>query len=118
MYAQPRQDWLGWYWKELAVVIIVIVVTLASLGLMYTQPWSKIRVIVHSTTALIAGVIVYIDGIMKGYVFNPGGTVVAGTWSVNAGTHTVVAKSVGLEDVTGTFYVGLLSTKTATITYT
>ena len=117
-HAQPRQDWLGFFRKEVTVLIVVIVVALASVGLVYTQPWSKIKVIVHSPTAMIAGVIVYIDGVMRGYAVIPGGTSVAGVWSVTTGTHTVLAKSVGLEDVATAFYVWPVSTRTVNINYT
>jgi hypothetical protein len=85
----PKQDWLGTNWKALASVFVVLIIISVSMGLIYTQEWSKIKVIVSHSEYSQIRVDVYIDGILKASVgVNPGTTIV-GVWPVSAGTHTV-----------------------------
>jgi hypothetical protein len=88
----PKPDWLLAHWKGLVAVVIVLVVVLASVGLIYTQPLSKIKVLLYygSENEDQLQVAVYIDGEEKarGYV-SPGYGGILGVWSVAAGYHTV-----------------------------
>ena len=86
----PKPMWFSAHWKGLVAVAIVFIVVLAAIGLVYNQPWSKVKVLVahdeHSTVTAN----VYIDGVLKATVgVSPGGWKIVGVWSVTAGSHTV-----------------------------
>lgn len=86
---QDRPDWLQSNWKTLVGVVVVLGILAISTGLVYTQPWSKIKVIVSHSEHGDIGVVVYIDGILKASVGISPGTTIVGVWSVNAGTHAI-----------------------------
>ena len=70
-------------------VVVVLLVVLSVVGLIYNQPWSKIKVIITHSEYSSINVGVYIDGVLKGSIGVSPGTSIVGVWSVNAGTHTV-----------------------------
>lgn len=72
----------------LAVVVVVIALVLA-IG--YTQPLSRIRVIVYNVSAVDAHLTVYIDNITNGQSFDVPSMAeeVVGTWWIGAGGHLV-----------------------------
>ena len=84
-----KQSWLESNWKAVVAVVVVIVVVLASVGLIYTQAWSKIKVILNHSEHAQIDVNVYIDGVLKASLGVNPGTSIVGVWSVDAGTHTV-----------------------------
>jgi hypothetical protein len=90
---QPK-GWLASHWKILASIAIVLVVVLASIGLIYTQSWSKIKVLVAHDEHSTIGVNIYIDGVLKASVgVSPGGWKIIGVWATTAGSHTVAIDS-------------------------
>ncbi|MCJ7464877.1 MAG: zinc ribbon domain-containing protein, partial [Thermoplasmata archaeon] len=84
-----RPGWLESNWKGLVGVIVVLVILAGGLGMVYSQPWSKIKVIVSHSEYSSIGVVVLIDGISKGLIAVSPGESIVGVWSVNAGTHVV-----------------------------
>ncbi len=96
MYVQPKQSWIGSNWKGLTSVVVVVLVVLSVVGLVYTQPWSKIKVLVYNQSPDSEIVVaVFIDGRMMAIksvsirlVLVEGGGIV-GVWPVDVGTHQV-----------------------------
>jgi hypothetical protein len=86
---QPKQSRLSSNWRGLTALIVVLVVVFAMVGLVYSQPWSKIKVIVSSEYALQIGVEVYIDWNVKATVGVDAGTTIVGVWPVETGSHVV-----------------------------
>jgi hypothetical protein len=86
---QKKPDWLESNWKGLVGVIGVIVILAGGLGMVYSQPWSKIKVIVSHSEYSSIGVVVLIDGISKGLIGVSPGESIVGVWSAHAGTHLV-----------------------------
>jgi len=86
---QKKPDWLESNWKGLVGVVVVLVILAGGLGLVYSQPLSKIKVIISHSEYSSIGVDVYIDGVLKGSIGVSPGTSIVGVWSVVAGTHTV-----------------------------
>ena len=78
-------------WKALgAAVIAVILISLAIGGSIYTQPWSKIKVIVSSEyDGVFIRAKVYIDNELKVGWDVGGGMTIVGVWPVTAGSHTI-----------------------------
>ena len=119
-----RQSWLASNWKGLAAVVVVVVVVLSIVGLVFTQPWSKIKVIVTNTEDDQVNIAVYVDGVRKDSgMLDAYATRIIGVYSVVQGSHTV-----GLDgnynypynlddniDLVHTFMVGPLYTKNAYI---
>jgi hypothetical protein len=93
---QEKQSWLESNLTALIAVVIVVIVALASVGLIYTQPWSKIKVLVYNQSPDSEIVVaVFIDGRMMAIQSFPihsvlvaGGGIV-GVWPVDVGTHQV-----------------------------
>jgi len=86
----------SWAWiasnrKWLVAVGVVLVVTLAAVGLVYTQPWSKIKVTAYSGYSLSVEINIYIDGklVASNTTSWPPTPIVV--WPVKAGTHVVAA---------------------------
>ena len=88
---QPKQSWIRSNWKGLVSVVVVVLVVLSVVGLIYSQPWSKITVLLAYNGHGQIGVSVYIDGILKASIgLNPGaGYQIAGVWPVDSGSHVV-----------------------------
>jgi len=84
-----RPGWLKSNWKGLLATVVVLIVVLAVVGLVFTQPWSKIKVIVNNAYTHPIGINVYIDGKLKVAMDLNGGTTTIGVWPVKTGTHTV-----------------------------
>jgi len=91
MYVQPKQSWIHSNWKGLVSVVVVVLVVLSVVGLVYTQPWSKIKVLVAFNGHGQIGVNIYIDGDRKAQIgLNPSsGYQIVGVWPVVAGSHEV-----------------------------
>ena len=88
---EPKPRWLSAHWKGLVAVAVVLVVVLASVGLVYTLPLSNVKLLAYNQddwdTIRIA---VRIDGDLKATADlapNSGGIV--GVWSVDAGAHLI-----------------------------
>lgn len=97
-YTQPTPNWIHSNWKGLLSVVVVVLVLLSVVGLVYSQPWSKIKVIVSSAyESLSVGVNIYIDGKLKGAIDIVGATTIIGVWPVRTGSH-VVALDHGIWD--------------------
>jgi hypothetical protein len=83
--------WCSTHLKGLFALAIVVVVVLASVGLIYTQPWSKVKVIVYNQERYWdLEVVVYLDGTEHARLVIDrlqGGTV--GVWPVDQGSHQV-----------------------------
>ena len=75
--------------KWILVLIVVLILVGAGVGAIYTQAWSKIKVLVTHSDYSRIGVGIYIDGVLKASVGVDPGTSIVGVWSVVAGTHTV-----------------------------
>jgi len=86
---QKKPGWLESNWKGLVGVVVVLVILAGGLGLVYSQPWSKIKVIITNSEYSSIGVNVYIDGVLKSSTGVSPGISIVGVWSVSAGTHTV-----------------------------
>ena len=87
---QHKQSWIASNLKGVLAFIVVIVVVFATIGLIYTQPWSKIEVIVDSEyRQLSIGINIYIDGELKIATEMAVGQTIVGAWKVRTGTHTV-----------------------------
>jgi len=87
-YAQPTPSWIRSNWKGLVAVVVVLVVVLAVVGA-YTQPWSKVKVIVSFESWHGTVINVYIDGKSNVSIDLEHGTTTVGVWSVYAGSHNV-----------------------------
>jgi len=122
-----KQSWLSSSWKVLVAVIVVVVVMFASIGLIYSQPWSKIKILAENVSGQSASYSFLIDGVEKARgTILPGGNVIIGVWSVKTGSHTVSADchylgalGPSLDDemeYTYEYAVGPLYTKNAYIT--
>lgn len=86
----PKTTWCSTHLKGLFAVAIVLVVVLASIGLIYTQPLSKVKVLVANGYHDQVGVRVYIDDDLKADVgLSPGGYQIIGVWPVRSGIHEV-----------------------------
>ena len=77
--------------RALEVLLVVAVFVLAVVGLIYTLPLSKIRVLVVNGYYDKIGLRVYVDGDLKADIdLDPGGDYqVVGVWSVSQGSHSV-----------------------------
>ena len=101
---QPKGNWIRSNWKTLVSVLVVVLVVLSIVALIYTQPWSKVKVTISNDYAgRVArfegvGVNVYIDGELKVTMNLLNTTTVVGEWSVKAGNH-VIALDNGTWDV-------------------
>ena len=74
----------------MAAVLVVVVVALAAIGLIYTQPFSRIRLHVANGEYAHVEVKVYIDGNLKcETTVSSGDYQIVGAWSVSEGNHTV-----------------------------
>ena len=99
-----RLKWVRSNWKTLMSVLVVGLVTLSVFGLIYTQPWSKIKVVIDNDYAgrvlRFEGieVNVYIDGELKVTMNLLNDTTTVGEWPVEAGNH-IVAVDNGSWDV-------------------
>ena len=71
------------------VLVVVLVLLVAGIGAVYTQAWSKIKVIITHSEYSSIGVVILIDGISKALISVSPGESIVGVWSVVAGTHTV-----------------------------
>lgn len=89
VYAQPTPSWIRSNWKGLVSVVVVVLVVISVIGLVYTQPWSKIKVIVSNAYAHEIGINVYIDGKLKVAMNLVSGTTIVGVWPVVTGSHVV-----------------------------
>ena len=89
VYVQPTPSWIGSNWKGLVSVVVVVLVVLSIVGLVYTQPWSKIKVIVSNAYTNAIGINVYIDGELKVAMDLGAGTTIIGVWPVKTGSHVV-----------------------------
>lgn len=87
--AQVAPSWVRSNWKLLTSVIVVLIVVLAIVGLIYSQPWSKIKVLVNSQYTHAVGVNVYIDGVLKVAMDINVGQTILGPWPVDPGSHVV-----------------------------
>jgi len=117
--AQPtptlvKQSWISSNWKGLTALVVVVIVVLAIVGLIFTQPWSKIKVIVYHDSYGAIELTVYIDGVLKASTEVASGTIV-GVWSVTPGSHDVWVDRGsymwGSPDFAYTYEVGPLTTK-------
>jgi hypothetical protein len=83
--------WLKSHWKSLTAGIVVIVVVLAIVGLIFTQPWSKIVVYADNQYSYEVIVGIYIDGEFVGQQTVGHDLTIdfQGEYSVKQGTHTV-----------------------------
>jgi len=80
------------YWKVLVVVFIIVIVMMASVALIYTQDWSKVKILAKNTSGRSASYVFLIDGVEKARgTILPGDYVIIGVWSVKTGSHTVKA---------------------------
>ncbi|UCE80298.1 MAG: zinc ribbon domain-containing protein [Methanobacteriota archaeon] len=89
-----KKPWLLTHRKVLAAAATILIVVLASIGIIYTQPLSKIKILVahDQQSAMLVGV--YIDDVHKAFVLvDTGGWKIAGVWSVTAGSHSVILVS-------------------------
>jgi hypothetical protein len=119
MYVQPKKGWTRSNWKGLVSVVVVVLVVLSIVGLIYNQPWSKIKVLLYNQDNYYTlNVAVFIDGkeVMRGEVLpNQGG--ILGVYAVKQGSHLVSAGGNWSDDVhslflwSNTYEVGPLFTK-------
>ena len=84
-----EQNWIAANSKVLAAIVVVVVVALATIGLIYSGPWSKIKVVVKSRYMLAVELDVFIDGELKATLDDFIGEETVGVWSVDAGNHVV-----------------------------
>jgi len=105
VYAQPKPNWIRSNWKGLVSVVVVLLFVLSIVGLVYSQPWSKIKVLVTHSDYISIGVMVYIDGVLKASVGANAGTSIVGVWPVVAGSHTVEIDSGHSTLIPGYWYV-------------
>lgn len=77
--------------RLLFAMIMVIAVLTLGLTVVYDQPWSKIKVIIHNQDQYESiKVALFIDGNLKALTsVAAGGVETVGVWSVDAGNHTV-----------------------------
>jgi hypothetical protein len=90
--ARQKRSWIASNWKALVAILVIIVVALATIGMIYTQPWSKIRVLVYNqSSSYVVFFVIYIDGDRQEQDRwgNPLDSGIAGVWSVQTGTHRV-----------------------------
>jgi len=78
-------------WKGLVAVIVVIVVVMATIGLIYTQPWSKVEVsIINQDRTDTLNVVASVDG--KEFLWAtliPNQPGIIGVYDVKQGSHFV-----------------------------
>jgi hypothetical protein len=91
MPIQPRQSWFKLNSKSLLVLAIVVALVLVSVGLVYTQPWSKVKVLVYNQDGHdLVRVAIYVDGVQKTVIdIAAGQGGIIGVWPVSSGSHTV-----------------------------
>lgn len=91
VYAQPKPSWIRSNWKGLVSVVVVVLVVLSVVGMVYTQPWSKVKVLLYNQDHFYTlNVGIFLDGkeIMRGQVLpNQGGII--GVYNVKQGSHLV-----------------------------
>jgi len=127
--APPKQSWMRSHRTVLVVLVVVAIVVLASIGLIYTRPLSKIKILARNASGQHAYYSFLIDGVEKarGTIY-PGDFVTIGAWSVKTGTHSVKADCHylgqlgpsldGVYDYNFEYRVGPLSTKNVWIQLT
>lgn len=116
-FTPSTQTWIRSNWKGLVSVFIIVVVVLATVGLVYSQPWSKLKIIVMNNNVSPFHVAVYLDGkqwVITSMAANEQSVV--GVWNVRAGSHSVgierdYTQLDGSIDVLSMVQVGPLSTK-------
>jgi hypothetical protein len=85
----PRRR-LALSWKALAAMVLVIIVVLASVGLIYTQPWSTLKVSVTNNSYSRQHVAIYVDGKQKTtFYMDARESGLEGRFDVKAGWHNV-----------------------------
>jgi len=91
--AGPTPSWPRSHRKALLAIIVVLVVVFASLGLVYTQPWSKVKVLVAYSGHGQIGLNVYLDGrLVASLNATPSPLLdywTLGVWRVIPGSHNV-----------------------------
>lgn len=76
--------------------VTIVVISALAVGIIYTQPWSTIRLTVQNDSSNAMNICVYVDGVVmnhtsgfySGVVLSNGGQVV-GSYHVKPGTHIV-----------------------------
>ena len=89
---QRKVDWMASSWKRLIATVVVITLVAATIGLIYSQPLSKIKVVVYFFYSGRVGVLVYIDGNPRESPFSrttPHDLITIGEYSVVAGIHNI-----------------------------
>ena len=88
--ASPKQSWIRAH-RIVVVLIVVVIVVLASIGLVYTQPLSKIKILAQNLSGYHASYSIMIDGTQKalGTIYPGDHVVEIGVWSVKTGSHSV-----------------------------
>lgn len=119
VYARPTPSWIRSNWKGLVSVVVVVLVILSAVGLIYSQPWSKVQLSIYNRDTLNdITLMVEIDGKYKLYTtLGPTGGV-SELWSVPTGSHSVTIayyypnyESQMTHGWSGDVQVGPLSTK-------
>ena len=91
---QSVREWILPYRKAFLAGIVVVVVVLATVGLVFTQPLSKIIVTVSNDNPFRVYFAVYLDGEERGRgSIDPMQDQVFAAWSVIRGTHIVAVDS-------------------------
>jgi hypothetical protein len=91
VYAQPKQSWIRSNWKGLVSVVIVVLVVLSVVGLIYDQPWSKVKVLLYNQDhTYTLNVAIFVDGkeVMRGRVLPSQGGIM-GVYTVKQGSHLI-----------------------------
>ena len=87
---QPKQSWLGVNWKMLVGVVVVLAIVLIAIGLIYTQPWSQIKVTIRNQKTFGLYVATYDNQKEMNRTFLPAGEEqTLASWSVVQGKHLV-----------------------------
>jgi len=83
------KEWVKSYWTVYVSIVVVVIIMLTTVGLISTQPWSRIKIVMHNEErALTAHVQVWLDDqlVVSGYV-PPGENQTMGIFDVEAGSH-------------------------------
>lgn len=85
---QTGRNWIESYWKAYVAIVVVAIVAIAIVGLIFTQPLSRIRIILRNQEEYTATVQLYLDDkmVMSGFVL-PNESKTAGVYNVKTGSH-------------------------------
>jgi len=85
------KKWLLSNWKALTAILIVIIVVFSTLGLVYSQPWSKVKVLVNTPYPFVVELNVWVNWNLTATIWvDPSNSwYIVGVWPIEAGSLTI-----------------------------